>query len=86
MSRETVITTNDLPSGLSISAERAILDPHDLTDSYIEKVVAFEKTMIDEALELKKGNQSQAAKLLGISERHLRSRMQKMNIINTKRQ
>jgi DNA-binding NtrC family response regulator len=85
MSREAIITTNDLPAGLSISTERAILDPLDFTDSYIEKVAAFENTMIDEALELKKGNQSQAAKLLGISERHLRSRMQKMNIINTKR-
>jgi len=41
--------------------------------------------MIEQALEIKNGNQSQAAKLLGISERHLRSRMQKLNIVNNKK-
>ncbi len=85
MTREAMITTTDLPPGLSTSTERAILDPFDLTDSYTDKVAAFEIIMIDKALELKKGNQSQAAKMLGISERHLRSRMQKLNIINNKR-
>ena len=85
MTREPMITTTDLPPGLSTSTERAILDPFDLTDSYTDKVAAFEIIMIDKALELKKGNQSQAAKMLGISERHLRSRMQKLNIVNNKR-
>lgn len=85
MSREEVITTADLPSGLSISNERTMLDPHDFTNSYPEKVAAFESSMIDAALEVKNGNQSRAADLLGISERHLRSRMGKLNIVNTKR-
>ena len=85
LSRDEIITTSDLPSGLLITSEKHILDPHDFTDSYPGKVSAFETEMIDKALELKFGNQSQAAKLLGITERHLRSRMQKLGIINTKR-
>jgi len=61
------------------------LDPTNFTDSFSEKVAAFETEMIEKALELKHGNQSRAAELLGISERHLRSRMQKLGIINKKR-
>ncbi|HHJ52020.1 MAG TPA: two-component system response regulator, partial [Caldithrix abyssi] len=49
------------------------------------KVAAFERAMIRQALEMENGNQSRAAKLLGISERHLRSRMQKLDIINNKK-
>jgi two-component system NtrC family response regulator len=85
MSRDELITTSDLPTGLSLANENAVFDPDDFTDSYTQKVAAFETAMIDAALELKNGNQSRAAKLLGISERHLRSRMSKLNIINTKR-
>jgi len=85
MTRDTIITTTDLPSGLSVSHESMILDPTNFSDSFSDKVAAFETTMIEHALEIKTGNQSQAAKLIGISERHLRSRMQKLNIINTKK-
>jgi two-component system NtrC family response regulator len=85
MSRNTVITTGDLPSGLSLSNENSVFDPDDFTDSYSNKVAAFETAMIDAALDLKNGNQSRAAELLGISERHLRSRMSKLNIVNTKK-
>jgi len=85
MSREELITTSDLPAGLSFTNEKAAFDPNDFTSSYTNKVAAFESAMIDAALDLKNGNQSKAAELLGISERHLRSRMNKLNIINTKR-
>ena len=85
MSRENIITTRDLPGGLSSINERTIFDPNDFTNSYLEKVSAFETALINAALEVKNGNQSRAAELLGISERHLRSRMNKLNIINTKR-
>ncbi len=85
LAREAIITTTDLPSGLSTSTENEILDPFNFSDSYPDKVAAFEKIMIEKALELKQGNQSRAAKVLGISERHLRSRMQKLEIVNTKR-
>jgi two-component system NtrC family response regulator len=85
MARDNIITSADLPAGLSTASEKAILDPFDLSDPYTEKVAAFETVIIKEALEIKKGNQSKAAELLGISERHLRSRMQKLNIVNDKR-
>ena len=85
LSRDSIITLDDLPSGLSTTSEREILDPFNFGDSYSEKVSAFERSMIEQALEVKNGNQSQAAKLLGLSERHLRSRMQKLEIVNTKR-
>lgn len=85
LARGEVLTTSDLPSGLSTSTEKAVLDPFDFSDTYVDKIAAFETTMIDKALEAKSGNQSQAAKILGISERHLRSRMQKLDIINNKR-
>lgn len=85
MSRENVITTSDLPAGLSLTNEKAVFDPNDFTNSYTNKVAAFEIAMIDAALDIKNGNQSRAAELLGISERHLRSRMSKLNIVNTKR-
>ena len=85
LARDEIITTEDLPKGLSATSEQAILDPRNFASPYPEKVAAFERAMIEEALELEKGNQSRAARLLGISERHLRSRMQKLDIVNTKR-
>ena len=85
LARDDIFTTSDFPQGLSTSNEKGILDPTDFNDPYPEKVAAFEREMIEHALEIKHGNQSQAARLLGISERHLRSRMQKLNIVNTKR-
>ena len=85
MKHSTYFTTSDLPTGLSLTNENAVFDPNDFTNSYINKVAAFESAMIDAALDLKNGNQSKAAELLGISERHLRSRMNKLNIVNTKR-
>jgi len=85
MSRDTVITTSDLPTGLSITSEKAVFDPNDFTETYTKKIATFETVMIGAALDLKNGNQSRAAELLGISERHLRSRMNKLNIVNTKK-
>ena len=85
LTRSDVITTADLPIGLTDLTETGILDPADFSNSYTEKVSAFEKSMIETALNLKNGNQTRAAEMLGISERHLRSRMQKLGIINPKR-
>ena len=85
LARDELITTSDLPSGLSVKAEKQLLDSHDFNNSFIIKVSAFETELINNALEQKSGNQSKAAELLGMTERHLRSRMQKLGIINTKR-
>jgi len=85
MAREELISSHDLPAVISESNMNNILDPANFTDGFTEKVAAFETAMIEKALELKNGNQSRAAELLGISERHLRSRMQKLEIVNTKK-
>jgi two-component system NtrC family response regulator len=85
MSRGEIITMNDFTPSVMISSESTSLNPHNFINSYDEKLEAFETTMINDALEMKNGNQSQAAKVLGITERHLRSRMQKYNIKNKNR-
>jgi len=85
MARGDLITTSDLPPGLEIIADGNIYNPYNFSNSYLEKIEAFEQAMIEQALQIKNGNQSQAAKVLGISERHLRSRMQKLGIVNTMR-
>jgi two-component system NtrC family response regulator len=82
LAREDLITTAELPPGLSRSTDSDILDPTNLNDPYGEKVAAFEKTLLRNALEMKSGNQSKAAALLGMTERHLRSRMQILGMIN----
>ena len=41
---------------------------------------AFEAAMLREALDRTGGNQSAAARLLGISERHFRYRMEKLDL------
>ena len=85
MARGEIITINDFTQDVLSSSESTALNPHNFKNSYDEKLEAFESTMINDALELKGGNQSQAATVLGITERHLRSRMQKYNIKNKNR-
>jgi two-component system NtrC family response regulator len=85
ISRGEVITIDDFTPDVMTSSESTILNPHNFLNSYDEKLEVFETTMINDALGLKNGNQSQAAKLLGMTERHLRSRMQKYNIKNKNR-
>ena len=85
MARGEIITINDFTPDVLSPSDSMALNPHNFKNSYDEKLEAFETTMIIDALELKGGNQSQAAKVLGITERHLRSRMQKYNIKNKNR-
>jgi two-component system NtrC family response regulator len=85
LAREEMITTWELPSRLSAGSEDMLLDPRDLKQSYQEKVAAFEKAMLLHALETESGNQSKAAGLLGMTERHFRSRMQILGLVNTER-
>ncbi len=47
------------------------------------RVRAFETGLVAEALAQARGNQSRAAEALGMTERHLRSRMEKLGIQNT---
>ncbi len=78
LSRDEIITTEDLPILSETNAHNSLLDPFNLSDAYEEKVKTFEKTIIDEALKQTKGNKSAAARLLKITERHLRSRLERL--------
>lgn len=73
------ITKDDLPE---LSAEKksgCIFDPVDLEGGYQLKMKAFEKALIEEALKRTGGNKSAAARLIGITERHLRSRLERLD-------
>jgi len=78
--RGDIITDEDLPLQLEMSYEKGLLDPRDFDGNYEEKIKNFETEMIQEALIRTKGNQSAAARELGISERHLRSRMERIGL------
>ncbi len=74
LARGTILTTADLPVHVpDLQAETAGTD----TGTFVERVTRFEKQLILEALEQAGGVQTQAARLLGMSERHLRYKMRK---------
>lgn len=75
MCRVDYITQNDLPEQIQMITEKSILDPYNFEGGYQKKVRAFEQEIIKKALEQTKGNKSAAARLLNITERHLRSRL-----------
>ena len=74
------ITSKDLPGNVTQMSEKGILDPYNLTDGYETKINSFEKEMLTEALQQAGGNQSAAARLLGITERHFRSRLERTGL------
>lgn len=77
LARDELITTTDLP--LMLRQLRSEQAPVSATPpaTLPARVEALEKEMIFDALRQSEGNQSQAAKVLGISERNLRYRLQK---------
>jgi two-component system NtrC family response regulator len=80
MCRDNYITLNDLPIQTRTLTEQSILDPYNFEGGHGAKMKAFEKEMVTKALEQTGGNQSAAARLLSISERHLRSRLEKLGL------
>jgi len=78
LARDEYITKDDLPLNLSQSNFNKTFDPFNLDDHYETKMKLFEKAMINEALSRTNGNKSAAARILGISERHLRSRLERL--------
>ncbi len=82
--RDEYITRNDLPNLINKVSEKKIFDTTDLEDGYENKVKSFEKEIILEALSRTNGNKSAAARLLKITERHLRSRLDILGITYTK--
>ncbi len=79
MTRNSLIGREDLPAHLPSGRHEALYDPADLSAGHAQKMKAFERAMIEEALKQSGGNKSAAARLLGITERHLRSRLEKLN-------
>lgn len=79
LSRQNIITVNDLPQ--SVKGFKTEGDPIlDETKSLTEQVEAIEKKLIYDALSKANGNQSLAGRMLGITERNLRYKMQKYGI------
>ena len=80
LSRGEYISQNDIPLPANEKTENTAFDPYDLEDNYETKMKTFESAMIQEALSRTKGNQSAAARILGITERHLRSRLERLEL------
>lgn len=78
LARDNMITTADLPLLTEMKDSEKKFDPYNLDDSYETKMKEFELAMINEALKRTNGNKSAAARILGISERHLRSRLERL--------
>jgi len=77
LAHRTVLTEEDLPPFVIANGSAA-----PVPGSLDEKLQALERTLILDALELTQGHQSHAASLLDITERRLRSRMQRLKITN----
>lgn len=80
LTRNEYITKKDLPSQINAVSEKPLLNPYDINEGYEEKVKAFERELITEALARSNGNQSAAARMLKITERHLRSRLERLGL------
>jgi len=76
LSRNEVITTDDLPIGVK-NPNLELKNCYEEGATLQEKVESLEKRLINEALHQTKGNQSAAANLLGISERNMRYKLEK---------
>jgi two-component system NtrC family response regulator len=77
LSRDEVVTTSDLPLHLGDLRPET---PRDETAPFSERVEAFEKGLILEALEASGGVQTRAAAALGMTERHLRYKLKKYGL------
>ncbi len=80
--RDKYISVQDLPLQLHTAGKKSALDPYHLEEGYEQKMREFETAMIREALKRTDGNQSAAARLMQITERHLRSRLEKLGLKN----
>jgi len=80
LTRDEYITKNDLPSPVIPGTGYAEFDPHDLNEDYDTKLRKYESAIINEALSRTNGNKSAAARILDITERHLRSRLERLGL------
>lgn len=82
LTRNSSISIEDMPPQMEHSLGKNIFDPRNLDHTYEEKMKAFESELLKEALSRNEGNQSAAARELEITERHLRSRMERLGLKN----
>ena len=69
-----------MPSLITENQIDAVNDPYNLENDYETKMKSYESIMVQEALNRTNGNQSAAARLLNITERHLRSRLERLGL------
>ena len=80
LTRETIITQNDLPSFIFELPENSISKQSIALGDLNQTIETIEKDMITRALDASSGNQSKAATILNISERTFRYKMSKYNL------
>ena len=78
--RGNIISLRDLPQLNCRVSGNTLLDTQDFSGGFKEKVAAFETELLLNALKESGGNQSQAARMLNISERHLRSSLNRLGL------
>lgn len=78
--RDNLITTNELPINLRNLPSEQPFTKSTQSQNLGERVEELEKELIFEALHKTEGNQSKAALLLGISERNLRYKLEKLGL------
>jgi DNA-binding NtrC family response regulator len=78
LARGELITTADLPLRVTELRSEAPTDSEGL--SFVDRVAAFERQLIVDALGRSDGVQTRAARLLGMSERHLRYKLRKYGL------
>ena len=76
LARGEQVTSADLPPHVSGLATESRPEP----TTFVERVTAFERHLIVEALEKEDGVQTRAARRLGMSERHLRYKLKKYGL------
>ncbi len=80
LSRNDLITTDDLPRALNSKDQSAVSRQSFSQLSLDDQVEQLEKELIFEALRIYNNNQSKAAQSLGLSERNLRYRLKKWGV------
>ncbi len=79
LARNNIITLNDLPMSVKgFAEEKKSIETN--SENLNEQVEELEKKLIYDSLKKTKGNQTQAGKLLGITERNLRYKLKKYGI------
>jgi DNA-binding NtrC family response regulator len=77
--RDKIITLNDIPDTIKGFKKESLIK-ESVTGTLNEQVEALEKKLIYDALSQSGGNQTVAAKLLGLTERNIRYKIQKYGI------